>query len=104
MTNTIKTNLTPIVSLTGSHVYFNAEKGNYNVATLKAGFRLYNDNKQYIDFPTTDTYEIGTLAVARVVVHCKLGKIVILCGTRQRRETLLRKLRSKLTQLEQKAS
>lgn len=100
----LKTNLTPVISLTGSRVYFNVEQGSHRVTTNKQGFRLYNEQGQFIDFPKTDEYTLTTLAVSKISVRCKLGEIILMCGDRRRRETILRKLQSKLNLIAEKVA
>ena len=101
---TKRVDLTPIVTMAGSRVYFNVERGSHSVVSNKQGFRLYNDGKQYIDFPSTDEYTLTTLAVSKISIRCKAGEIILLCGDRRRRETILRKIQSKLTLTEQKVA
>ena len=96
--------LTPVTSLTGARVYFNVEQGSHQVVVNKQGFRLYNQQKQFIDFPRTDTYTLTTLAVSKISVRCKLGEIILMCGDRRRRETILRKLQSKLNLIAEKVA
>lgn len=96
--------LTPVTSLTGARVYFNVEQGSHQVVANKQGFRLYNLQKQFIDFPRTDTYQLTTLAVSKISVRCKLGEIILMCGDRRRREIILRKLQSKLNLIAEKVA
>lgn len=99
-----KTNLTPVASITGARVYFNIEQGGHRVTTNKQGFRLYNEQGQFIDFPKTDEYTLTTLAVSKISVRCKLGEIILLCGDRRRREVVLRKIQSKLNLITEKVA
>lgn len=96
--------LTPVISLTGARVYFNVEQGSHRVTTNKQGFRLYNEQGQFIDFPKTDEYAVTTLAVSKISVRCKLGEIILMCGDRRRRELILRKLQSKFTLFAEKVA